>query len=294
MSADDGVANGPAGTDAAAPEKKSRAGRNLPAALAVGCSLGGALIVILIFAPKVLIGVIAVAIAIASWEVTKRLRQAGIQVAIVPVLLGGQAMVWTAWPWHVTGLLVSFVATVLVCMIWKLLAQGLNSAPVNYLRDLAVTVLVLAWLPLLISFGVLMVNQDQGADRVFTLIIVVVCSDVGGYAAGVLFGRHPMAPAISPKKSWEGMAGSLVVGTVGAVLCVTFLLDTHPWIGAVLGPVLVVCATLGDLVESQVKRDMGIKDMGSLLPGHGGIMDRLDSLLPSAFVVWAILTAALS
>lgn len=294
MSADDGAAAGSPDIHAAPAEKKSRAGRNLPAALAVGCSLGGALIVILIFAPKVMVGVIAVAIAIASWEVTKRLRQAGIEVAIVPVLVGGQAMVWTAWPWHVTGLLVSFVATVLVCMIWKLLAQGLNSAPVNYLRDLAVTVLVLAWLPLLISFGVLMVNQDQGADRVFTLIIVVVCSDVGGYVAGVLFGRHPMAPAISPKKSWEGMAGSLLFGTVGAVLCVTFLLDTHPWIGAVLGPVLVICATLGDLVESQVKRDMGIKDMGSLLPGHGGIMDRLDSLLPSAFVVWAVLTAALS
>ncbi|WP_018179661.1 phosphatidate cytidylyltransferase [Jongsikchunia kroppenstedtii] len=294
MSADDGAAAGSPDTDAAPAEKKSRAGRNLPAALAVGCSLGGALIVILIFAPKVMVGVIAVAIAIASWEVTKRLRQAGIEVAIVPVLVGGQAMVWSAWPWHVTGLLVSFVATVLVCMIWKLLAQGLNAAPVNYLRDLAITVLVLAWLPLLISFGVLMVNQDQGADRVFTLIIVVVCSDVGGYVAGVLFGRHPMAPAISPKKSWEGMVGSLLFGTVGAILCVTFLLDTHPWIGAVLGPVLVVCATLGDLVESQVKRDMGIKDMGSLLPGHGGIMDRLDSLLPSAFVVWAILTAALS
>jgi phosphatidate cytidylyltransferase len=102
-----------------------------------------------------------------------------------------------------------------------------------------------------------------------------------------------MVPAISPKKSWEGMAGSMLFGIVGAVLTVTFLVESHWWIGFILGPVLVVCATLGDLVEAQVKRDLGIKDMGTLLPGHGGIMDRLDSLLPSAFVVWAVLGALL-
>ena len=157
----------------------------------------------------------------------------------------------------------------------------------------SVSVLVLAWLPLLASFGAMMVVQDHGAARVATLMVVVVCSDVGGYAAGVLFGKHPMAPAISPKKSWEGLAGSLVVGTAGAIGCVVLLLDSQWWIGMILGPVLVVCATLGDLVESQIKRDLGIKDMGTLLPGHGGIMDRLDSLLPSAFIVWCVLTALL-
>ncbi|MGW6033808.1 phosphatidate cytidylyltransferase [Gordonia terrae] len=274
-------------------EKKSRAGRDLPAAIAVGGTLGISIIAILIFVPKVWYGLVAVAFAIATWEVVKRLRTGGYEVALWPLLIGGQAIIWASWPWGPTGALVAFVATVLVAMVWKLLGQGINNAPVNYLRDLAVTVFVLAWLPLLASSGAHLVVQDDGAARVATLMVVVVCSDVGGYAAGVLFGKHPMAPAISPKKSWEGMVGSLLVGTVGAVGCVVYLLGSHWWIGIILGPVLVVCATLGDLVESQVKRDLGIKDMGTLLPGHGGIMDRLDSLLPSAFVVWVVLTGLL-
>ena len=282
------------GGDAAAPEpKRSRAGRDLPAAIAVGGSLGVGVILVLVFIPKVWIGVVAVSLAVAMWEVIKRLRAGGYDVGVIPLLVGGQAIMWTSWPYGTDGALVSFVATVLVAMIWKLLSQGVTDPPVNYLRDLAVTVLVLAWLPLLASFAIMMVLQSHGWARVLTLMIVVVCSDIGGYAAGVLFGRHPMVPAISPKKSWEGMAGSLVFGSVGAVLVVAYLVDAHWWIGLVLGPVLVVCATLGDLVESQVKRDLGIKDMGTLLPGHGGIMDRLDSILPSAFVVWAILGALL-
>ncbi|WP_051989734.1 phosphatidate cytidylyltransferase [Gordonia soli] len=273
--------------------KKSRAGRDLPAAIGVGGSLGIGIILILIFVPTVWYAVVAVSFAVATWEVAKRLRDGGYDIALWPLLVGGQAIIWSSWPWGQTGVLVAFAATVLVAMVWKLLAQGISNAPENYLRNLAATVLVLAWLPLLASFGAHMVVQDHGAARVATLMVVVVCSDVGGYAAGVLFGKHPMAPAISPKKSWEGLVGSLVVGTTGAICCVVFLLGSHWWIGAILGPVLVVCATLGDLVESQVKRDLGIKDMGSLLPGHGGIMDRLDSLLPSALIVWAVLTALL-
>jgi phosphatidate cytidylyltransferase len=118
----------------------------------------------------------------------------------------------------------------------------------------------------------------------------VVFSDIGGYTAGVLFGKHPMVPAISPKKSWEGFAGSLICGTAAAVLAVTFLLDKPAWVGVPLGLMLVITGTLGDLIESQVKRDLGIKDMGTLLPGHGGLMDRLDSVLPSAVATWIVLT----
>ncbi|HEY1443241.1 MAG TPA: phosphatidate cytidylyltransferase, partial [Mycobacterium sp.] len=122
------------------------------------------------------------------------------------------------------------------------------------------------------------------------LMITVVASDVGGYAVGVLVGKHPMVPAISPKKSWEGLAGSLVCGVTAAILTATFLAGKSPWIGALLGLVLVLTCTLGDLVESQVKRDLGIKDMGRLLPGHGGLMDRLDGVLPSAVAAWIVLT----
>ena len=283
--------SGDGGAPSAPTKKPSRAGRDLPAAIGVGVGLGVTIILILLFAPKAWYVIVSVAFAVATWEVTKRLRGGGYDVVFWPLLVGGQVMIWGSWPWGTTGILAGFVGTVLVTMVWKLLAQGISHAPQHYLRDLAASVFVLAWLPLLAAFGAVMVTQDHGAARVATLMIVVVCSDVGGYAAGVLLGKHPMAPAISPKKSWEGLGGSLVVGTAGAVCSAVFLIQTHWWVGMVLGPVLVVCATLGDLVESQVKRDLGIKDMGTLLPGHGGIMDRLDSLLPSAFIVWAVLTA---
>ena len=185
----------------------------------------------------------------------------------------------------------SLPGTVVSTMLWRLFDHGLTAQPRNYLRDTAVAVFVAGWLPLLASFATLMVLEDQGAQRVFCLMIVTVASDIGGYAAGVLFGRHPMVPAISPKKSWEGFAGSLVACIVAGVLTVTLLLGAPWWVGVLLGAVLVTTATAGDLIESQVKRDLGIKDMGTLLPGHGGIMDRLDSILPSAFVTWLILTA---
>ncbi|WP_161926929.1 phosphatidate cytidylyltransferase [Gordonia crocea] len=275
--------------------KPSKAGRNLPAAIAVGVFLGGLVIAVLLLASEWWYLVVGVAMLVASWEVVKRLREGGFDVPVIPILAGTAAIMVSSWHWNGDpgAVLVALVATVLVVMVWRLLSQGLSAAPVGYLKDLAASVLVLVWIPVLASFGAAMVLDDRGAQRVFTLMIVVVCSDIGGYAAGVLFGRHPMVPAISPKKSWEGMGGSLTFGIIGAVCCVVFLLDSHWWIGVILGAVLVVCATLGDLVESQVKRDLAIKDMGTLLPGHGGIMDRLDSLLPSAFIVWAVLSALL-
>lgn len=286
----DGTAGSAPDGPAAAP---SRAGRNLPAAIGVGVGLGALVIVSLIFVPMVWFGIVAVAIAIATMEVASRLRESDIVVPVIPLLLGGQATIWLGWPYGTGGVLAGFAGTVLVCMVWRLLAQGLHSTPRNYLRDTSITVFVAAWLPLLASFATLMVTHDGGAEWVIVFMIGVVCSDVGGYAAGVLFGKHPMVPAISPKKSWEGFGGSLLFAVIGSVATVTFILDAHPFVGVLLGVVLVLTGTLGDLIESQVKRDLGIKDMGTLLPGHGGIMDRLDSLLPSAFVTWLVLTALL-
>lgn len=280
--------------------KTSRAGRNLPAAIAVGSALGFGVIAILVFVPLVWIGVVAVAMAVATHEVVKRLRTAGYSIPIIPLLVGGQAVIWLTWPFGAAGALGGFGGTVVTCMIWRLLlggpkdAAGSNGAglpaPENYLRDISATVFLAAWIPLFGAFGVLLVYPADGGSRVLCLMLGVVFSDIGGYAAGVLFGKHPMVPAISPKKSWEGFAGSLISGTAAAVLAVTFLLDKPPWVGIPLGIMLVVTGTLGDLIESQVKRDLGIKDMGTLLPGHGGLMDRLDSVLPSAVATWIVLT----
>lgn len=270
--------------------KASRAGRNLPAAIVVGVALGAMLVATLLFAPRVWVAVVAVAMAVATHEVVRRLREAGFSIPLVPLLVGGQAMVWLTWPYGAGGALGAFGGTVLVCMIWRLVSGGLASAPQNYLRDMSTTVFLAAWVPLFGSFGALLIYPDDGAGRVACLMLIVAGSDIGGYTAGVLFGKHPMAPAISPKKSWEGLTGSLVLGTVVAVLAVHFLTDNPAWVGVPLGLMLVVTATLGDLVESQVKRDLGIKDMGTLLPGHGGLMDRLDSVLPSAVATWIVLS----
>ena len=276
--------------DAEPPKKKSRAGRDLPAAIAVGVLLGGLAIATLLFAPLWWLPLLAVAIAIATHEVIRRLREHGYAMPTVPLLLGGQAMIWLTWPYGVTGLLGAYAGTIVVCMVWRLLGQGLSQQPVNYLRDIAVTVLLATWVPLFAAFTALLIFADDGGVRVFTVIATVVFADIGGYVAGVLFGKHLLAPAISPKKSWEGLGGSLVFGTAAAVFSVAVLLDKPAWIGVPLGVLLVVTGVLGDLVESQVKRDLGIKDMGTLLPGHGGIMDRIDAMLPSAVIGWIVLT----
>ena len=272
------------------PKKASRAGRDLPAAIAVGVLLGGMAIAVLFFAPIGWLPVLAVAMPIATHEVIRRLREAGYALPVIPLLLGGQAMIWLTWPFGPAGLLGAYGGTIVVCMVWRLLGQGLSEQPVNYLRDISASVLLATWVPFFASFTALLIFQDHGGFRTFTVIVTVVFADIGGYVAGVLFGKHLMAPAISPKKSWEGLGGSMLFGITAAVLSVTFLLDKPAWVGVPLGLMLVITGVLGDLVESQVKRDLGIKDMGTLLPGHGGIMDRIDAMLPSAVAGWIVLT----
>src|ERR1700758_5204047 len=258
-------------------KKKSRAGRNLPAAIAVGGALAVTIVAILIFARYLWVPLVAAAIAMASYEVVRRLREAGYVIPVIPLLLGGQVTVWLTWPFHAGGALAGFGATAVVCMYWRLALKG-PPAPdgsaradssANYLRDVAATVFLAAWVPLFASFSVLLVYPHDGSGRVFCLMIGVVCSDVGGYAVGVLFGKHPMVPAISPHKSWEGLAGSLLFGVTATALTAILLAHRPIWVGVLLGFTLVATATLGDLVESQIKRDLGIKDMGRILPGHG-------------------------
>jgi phosphatidate cytidylyltransferase len=271
------------------PKKASRAGRDLPAAIAVGVVLGAMAIGVLLFAPIGWLPVLAVAMPIATHEVVRRLREAGYALPLIPLLIGGQAMIWLTWPYGSAGLLGAYGGTIVVCMVWRLVGQGLSEQPVNYLRDISATVLLATWVPLFASFSALLIFQDRGGIRTFTVIATVVFADIGGYVAGVLFGKHLMAPAISPKKSWEGLGGSLLFGITAAVLSVAFLMDKPAWVGVPLGLMLVTTGVFGDLVESQVKRDLGIKDMGTLLPGHGGIMDRIDAMLPSAVAGWIVL-----
>jgi phosphatidate cytidylyltransferase len=289
--------------DEPAAEKTSRAGRDLRAAISVGVSIGAVLVATLIFVPRAWVALCAGAILLASHEVVRRLREAGYVIPVIPLLVGGQVTVWLTWPFGARGALAGFGATVVVCMFWRLFMHPVMEEtrhhdpaagpppPSHYLRDASATVFLAAWVPLFASFAALLVyHPQQGAGRVFCLMVTVIASDVGGYAFGARFGRHPLVPTISPKKSWEGFAGSLVCGITAAILTATFLAHRPLWQGALLGLVLVLTCTLGDLVESQFKRDLGIKDMGRLLPGHGGLMDRLDGVLPSAVAAWTVFT----
>ena len=193
-----------------------------------------------------------------------------------------------AWYQGANALVLGLLLTVLGVTVWRL-ADG----AVGYARDVTSAAFIALYVPLLGGFAVLLTHNSDGAGRVIAFIATVVCSDVGGYTAGVLFGKHPMAPTVSPKKSWEGFLGSTVASGVGGALFMSLLFHHHWWIGVAFGLAIAVTATLGDLGESMVKRDLGVKDMGRLLPGHGGLMDRLDSLLPCAAVAYLILTAAL-
>ena len=262
----------------------SRAGRNLPAAIGVGVGLGALVVASLAFRKEAFVAVVVVAIAIGVWELTGAFAARRIAVPLVPVLVGTAGMAVSAYVGGSEALLVAFVLTTLAVLVWRLLDQ-----PDGAVRDVAAGVFTAGYAPFLAGFAILMLAEPDGVWRIVTFILVAICSDIGGYVFGVLWGRHPMAPSVSPKKSWEGLVGSFVFSTVAAVAAVILFLDGPWYAGVAVGLAAVVTATVGDLSESLLKRDLGIKDMGNLLPGHGGLMDRLDSLLPTAPVMYLLL-----
>jgi phosphatidate cytidylyltransferase len=262
-----------------------RAGRNLGAAIGVGLSLAAVILASLLIWRPAFLGVVTAAVLVGVVELTRALEAGRFRAPLIPLLIGALAMEGLAWSRGPTGLVVGFLLTVLAVVLWRL-ADG----PAGYLKDAASGVLVAIYVPLLAGFAVLLLVPDDGAARVLAFIATVVASDVGGYAAGVLFGKHAMARSISPKKSWEGFAGSVTACMIVATPMLALALDGPWWGGLVFGAAIAVSATIGDLGESLIKRDLGIKDMGNLLPGHGGLMDRLDSLLPSAALAYLLLS----
>jgi phosphatidate cytidylyltransferase len=265
-----------------------RAGRNLPAAIGVGVGLGLLIIATLVLYRPSFGYVIALAVGIGVYEVVTAISTVEARPSLVPLLAGAAAMQAAAWFRGPEGLVGALLLTTLGLVIWRL-ADGAD----GYLRDVAAGELVALYVPFLAGFAVLMLHAGDGVARIILFILTVVCSDTGGYAAGVVFGKHPMAPTVSPKKSWEGLAGSLVAGSASGLLLMTLCFHHQWWQGVLFGVAVVLTATLGDLGESMIKRDLGLKDMGRLLPGHGGIMDRLDSLLPCAPVAYLLLAAFL-
>jgi phosphatidate cytidylyltransferase len=263
-----------------------RAGRNLPAAITVGICLGVVILASLFVEKAAFLGVVAVAAVLALVELSQALSVAGIRLPLPPVLAGGLAVIAVGYFSGPEWVPIAMALTVLALMVWRLRlgAEG-------FVRDVSAGMFALAYVPLLGTFVVLLLADDDGAWRVVTFIGVTIASDIGGYAVGVWFGRHLMAPSISPRKSWEGFAGSVVACLIAGCLTVVYALDGEWWVGLILGAAAALVATLGDLAESMMKRDLRIKDMGTLLPGHGGVLDRIDSLLAVAPVAWLILHA---
>jgi phosphatidate cytidylyltransferase len=266
------------------PPKASRAGRNLPAAIASGVVLGVAIIASLVFWAPAFMLIVVAAVLVAVWELGHAFATGEIRLTREPVMAGGVVMVLAAYFYGAPALVTATAVAALVSMLWRL-----RGGVAGYVMDATAAVFTILYVPFLGSFVALLLAEDRGALAIVTFILVTIASDIGGYAVGVVAGRHPMAPVISPKKSWEGFAGSALSCVVVGSLTVVYLLDGDWWVGVVLGLIAVVMATLGDLCESVIKRDLGIKDMSQIVPGHGGLMDRLDSLLATAAPTWLLL-----
>ncbi|MER6447079.1 phosphatidate cytidylyltransferase [Streptomyces venezuelae] len=274
--------------DASPPPPKKRAGRDLRAAIGVGVGLGAVIFASLLIVKAVFVGVIVVAVVVGLWELTSRLQeQKGIKAPLVPLAVGGAAMVIAGYVRGAEGAWVAMALTVLAVLVWRM-----TEPPEDYLKDVTAGAFAAFYVPFLATFVAMLLTADDGAERVITFLLLTVVSDTGAYAVGWRFGKTKLAPRISPGKTREGLFGAVAFAMAAGALCMEFLIDGGSWWqGLLLGLAVAVSATLGDLGESMIKRDLGIKDMGTLLPGHGGIMDRLDSLLPTAPVVWLLLAA---
>lgn len=270
--------------DPAPERRKIRTGRNLPAAIAVGLVLGGVVFLTLFTVKATFLLYVGIIVAIGLWEFSQALRSRQINMPAVPVAAGGVAMVTLAYWEQTRWALVALALAGIAVLAWRL-----PGGAAGYVRDVTAGMFALVYLPVMATFVALMLNQPDGSRRAIIFVVLTACSDTGGYAAGILVGRHPLAPKISPKKTWEGATGSLAFCLTAGAIMLPQLLGGHVWQGLVLGLAAVVAATLGDLAESMIKRDLELKDMGHLLPGHGGVMDRIDSFLVMAPVIWLLL-----
>lgn len=275
----------PVTTDPGAPATKSRAGRDLPVAVAVGLGLLALVGVTLWYRKEAFAVVVVVGCTAALWELAQALTRRSIHVPLLPLVVGTVGILVSAYTSGPEALLVAFLLTVGGVVIWRVLDGGGPRA----LRDAAAATFATAYIPFMAGFVMLMLAAPDGARRVALFVLLVVASDTGGYTAGVLFGRHPLAPSVSPKKTWEGLVGSLVLASAVGAIGMQWGFDASPLVGVALAVASVLTATLGDLAESLLKRDLALKDMGSLLPGHGGVLDRIDAMLLTAPLVHLLL-----
>ena len=278
--------------DATQEKINARTGRNLLAAIGIGVALGVILLVSLLFYSELFMPFAALLIGFTVFELTTALRVAGRDVPRVASIVIGVATVPFAFYLHVPGLWLATLGGILVITLWRLaeLARPSHRVPArDVLADLGAGMFVQLYITFLAGFYVVLAGEKDNGGQwwVLAALITVVTTDVGAYAAGLSFGKHKMAPKISPGKTWEGFAGAAVAAMIAGTLLAWLMLGQPWWEGTIMGLTLMLVGTMGDLTESLLKRELGIKDISGWLPGHGGFLDRLDSILPSAAVAYA-------
>jgi phosphatidate cytidylyltransferase len=269
-----------------------RSGRPLLTAILVGLVLGGSLLVSLLVLKELYMLFAGVLIFFVTFELASALRFAGRDVPRIAAIIAGLAVVPAAFYWGAAGHWLVTLAGIAFVSLWRLVEYAVRpshrTSGMALLKDLGAGALIQAYVAFMAGFTVLLTAQDGGQWWTLAFLIVVVCVDTGAYAAGVAFGRHKMAPLVSPGKTWEGFAGSVAAALLAGILLAIFMLQQPWWVGVVLGLAMTITATTGDLAESLIKRDLGIKDISTWLPGHGGFLDRLDSSLLSGAVAYAL------
>ena len=259
----------------------ARAGRKLGPSILVSLAILAVVFLTISFAPPLFAIFAWIAILLAGRELTKAYKAGGIELPVNAISVAITLLLAAAWFGRVSGLAVAIAIAIPCVLVYMLLRD-----PKDFVRKSTAAAFAIFYLAFLGGFILLLAHDKEGLARIFTLVVLVSCNDTFAYIFGVLIGKHPLAPAISPKKTWEGLVGSIIATTIGSALVFQFALDHTWWIGAGIGLVAVVTSTCGDLIESAVKRDLAIKDMGTILPGHGGILDRIDSVLFTGPAVW--------
>lgn len=234
--------------------------------------------------PVIFAAIVALAMVLGVREMVGALKKAEIALSFPALALASIGMASAAWFGGVNGLAVATA----IAFPW-LLALLLPQGPENFIRNASAYALTLIYIPFLAGFLILLARPHNGLERVMTFVVLIACNDTFAYLTGLALGKHYMAPKISPKKTWEGFIGSIIFTTVAGAVAFHYILDAEMWIGALAGVLVVVSGTSGDLIESAIKRDLAIKDMGDLLPGHGGVLDRIDSILYAAPALWLAL-----
>ena len=258
-----------------------RAGRKLLPSIAVSVTLIVLVWFTLAYHRELFAVLIGLAVILGIREITKAFAAAETYLSLPALIIATLVLTAATWRGSLAGLAIA-TAFCLPILLVDLLRRG----PDGFIKSATATTLVLIYLPFLAGFIILLARPYDGFSRVMTFVVLISCNDTFGYLVGVLIGRHPLVPKISPKKTWEGLAGSLVFTILGGALSFHYVMHEHWYVGAIVGLVVVFTATSGDLIESAMKRDLSLKDMGTMLPGHGGILDRLDSALLSGPAVW--------